>query len=178
MTETPRDRLSQLTLEQKATLLSGTDFWSTRALPGHNIPSIMLTDGPHGLRKQSAASDHLGLNDSVPATCFPPAAGLSSSFDPELAERVGVALGLESAIEDVAVILGPGINIKRSPLCGRNFEYVSEDPIVAGEIGAALVRGIQSQGVGASVKHFAVNNQESDRHRVSADADERTLREI
>lgn len=178
MTETPRDRLSQLTLEQEAALLSGTDFWSTRALPGHNIPSIMLTDGPHGLRKQSAASDHLGLNDSVPATCFPPAAGLSSSFDPELAERVGVALGLESAIEDVAVILGPGINIKRSPLCGRNFEYVSEDPIVAGEIGAALVRGIQSQGVGASVKHFAVNNQESDRHRVSADADERTLREI
>ena len=172
------DRLDRLTIDQKASLLSGADFWTTRAIPEAGVPSVMLTDGPHGLRKQAAASDHLGLNASVPATCFPPACGLGSSFDPELAERVGVALGAEAAAEDVAVLLGPGINIKRSPLCGRNFEYVSEDPILSGEIGAALVRGIQSRGVGASVKHFAANNQEGDRLRVSADIDERTLREI
>lgn len=167
-----------LTLEEKASLTSGADFWTTKAIDRAGVPSIMLTDGPHGLRKQAAASDHLGLNDSVPATCFPPAVALGSSFDPELAERVGVALGVESAIEDVAVILGPGINIKRSPLCGRNFEYVSEDPIVAGRIGAGLVRGIQSQGVGSSLKHFAANNQEDDRMRSSSDIDPRPLHEI
>lgn len=178
MTESPRDRLPDLTTEEKASLLSGADFWTTKPIDRIGLPSIMLTDGPHGLRKQAEASDHLGLNDSVPATCFPPASGLGASFDPALAERVGVALGVESAIEDVAVILGPGINIKRSPLCGRNFEYVSEDPILSGEIGAGLVRGIQSQGVGASLKHFAANNQEDDRMRVSAEIDERTLREI
>ena len=178
MTESPRERLPELSTEEKASLLSGADFWTTKPIERIGLPSIMLTDGPHGLRKQSAASDHLGLNDSVPATCFPPASGLGASFDPELAERVGVALGVESAIEDVAVILGPGINIKRSPLCGRNFEYVSEDPILSGEIGAGLVRGIQSQGVGASLKHFAANNQEDDRMRVSAEIDARTLREI
>ncbi|GAB3595899.1 glycoside hydrolase family 3 C-terminal domain-containing protein [Microbacterium tumbae] len=173
MTE-PQD----LTLEEKASLTSGADFWTTTTIDRAGVPSIMLTDGPHGLRKQSAASDHLGLNDSVPATCFPPAAALGSSFDPALAERVGVALGVESAIEDVAVILGPGINIKRSPLCGRNFEYVSEDPILAGRIGAGLVRGIQSQGVGSSLKHFAANNQEDDRMRSSSDIDPRPLHEI
>ncbi|MGF6822173.1 beta-glucosidase [Microbacterium sp. ZKA21] len=167
-----------LTLEEKASLTSGADFWTTTAIDRAGVPSIMLTDGPHGLRKQAAASDHLGLNDSVPATCFPPAVALGSSFDPELAERVGVALGVESAIEDVAVILGPGINIKRSPLCGRNFEYVSEDPILAGRIGAGLVRGIQSQGVGSSLKHFAANNQEDDRMRSSSDIDPRPLHEI
>jgi len=170
--------VSRLTLEQKASLTSGADFWTTRAVPDAGIPSIMLTDGPHGLRKQAGASDHLGIADSVPATCFPPAVGLGSSFDPELAERVGEALGIESAIEDVAVILGPGINIKRSPLCGRNFEYYSEDPIVSGVMGAGLVRGIQSTGVGASLKHFAANNQELDRMRVSSDVDPRPLREI
>lgn len=138
----------------------------------------MLTDGPHGLRKQRAEADHLGLADSVPATCFPPAVALGSSFDPELAERVGMALGVESSIEDVAVLLGPGVNIKRSPLCGRNFEYFSEDPLVSGVLGSAWVRGVQSQGVGASLKHFAANNQETDRLRVSSDVDERTLREI
>lgn len=172
------NRLDRLTIDQKASLLSGADFWTTRAIPEAGVSSIMLTDGPHGLRKQAAASDHLGLNASVPATCFPPASGLGSSFDPELAERVGAAIGTEAAAEDVAVVLGPGINIKRSPLCGRSFEYVSEDPVLSGEIGAALVRGIQSRGVGASVKHFAANNQEGDRLRVSADVDERTLREI
>ncbi len=169
---------ADLTLEQKAALTSGADFWTTKAIEAAGIPSIMLTDGPHGLRKQAGAADHIGLADSIPATCFPPAVALGSSFDPELAERVGRALGVESAIEDVAVVLGPGVNIKRSPLCGRNFEYFSEDPIVSGELGAALVRGIQSQQVGASLKHFAANNQETDRMRISADIDPRPLREI
>ncbi|MFT4051890.1 MAG: glycoside hydrolase family 3 C-terminal domain-containing protein [Microbacterium sp.] len=170
--------LSELTTEEKAALTSGADFWTTKGVERVGIPSIMVTDGPHGLRKQSGASDHLGLAASVPATCFPPAVGLGSSWDAGLAERIGVALGVESAVEDVAVILGPGINIKRSPLCGRNFEYLSEDPIVSGVIGSALVRGIQSQGVGASLKHFAANNQETDRLRSSSDVDPRPLREI
>ncbi|MDQ4215125.1 glycoside hydrolase family 3 C-terminal domain-containing protein [Microbacterium sp. ASV81] len=171
-------RAADLTLEEKAALTSGADFWTTKALERVGIPPLLLTDGPHGLRKQTGGNDHLGLGASVPATCFPPAVGLSASFDPELAERVGVALGVESAIEDVAVILGPGINIKRSPLCGRNFEYMSEDPIVSGAMGAGLVKGIQSQGVGSSLKHFAANNQETDRLRISADVDPRPLREI
>ncbi|WP_309064936.1 glycoside hydrolase family 3 C-terminal domain-containing protein [Microbacterium sp.] len=178
MTDLTDVRASALTLEEKASLTSGADFWTTKGVDRVGIPSIMVTDGPHGLRKQAAGADHLGLAASVPATCFPPAVGLSASFDPELAERVGTALGVESAIENVAVILGPGINIKRSPLCGRNFEYMSEDPIVSGVMGAGLVRGIQSQGVGASLKHFAANNQETDRLRVSSDVDPRTLREI
>ncbi|KJL27434.1 Thermostable beta-glucosidase B [Microbacterium azadirachtae] len=175
---TPRDHLPELSTEEKASLTSGRDFWTLKPIDRVGVPSIMVTDGPHGLRKQAAESDHLGLSESVPATCFPPASGLGSSFDPELAERVGVALGVESAIEDVAVILGPGINIKRSPLCGRNFEYVSEDPIVSGVIGAGLVRGIQSQGVGSSLKHFAANNQEFERMTASSDVDPRPLREI
>src|SRR6478736_2825096 len=167
-----------LTLEEKASLTSGASFWTTKPVERVGIPAVMLTDGPHGLRKQAQGGDHLGLGDSVPATCFPPAVALGSSWDAELAERVGVALGVESSIEDVAVILGPGINIKRSPLCGRNFEYLSEDPIVSGVMGAALVNGIQSQGVGASLKHFAANNQENDRMRSSSDIDPRPLREI
>ena len=167
---------TDLSLPEKAALTSGADFWTTKAVAG--VPAIMLTDGPHGLRKQREGGDHLGLADSVPATCFPPAVGLGSAWDPELAERVGAALGVESVIEDVAVLLGPGVNIKRSPLCGRNFEYFSEDPLIAGVIGAGLVRGIQSQGVGASLKHFAANNQETDRMRVSADVAPRPLREI
>ncbi|WP_292809935.1 glycoside hydrolase family 3 C-terminal domain-containing protein [Microbacterium sp.] len=182
LTDTPADTtapaVADLTLEERASLTSGADFWTTTAIERAGVPSVMMTDGPHGLRKQSGGNDHVGLADSVPATCFPPAVGLSATFDPELAERVGAALGVESAIEDVAVILGPGINIKRSPLCGRNFEYMSEDPIVSGVMGAALVRGIQSQGVGASLKHFAANNQETDRLRVSSDVDPRPLREI
>ncbi|MGJ0390215.1 glycoside hydrolase family 3 C-terminal domain-containing protein [Microbacterium sp. CGR1] len=178
MTEPTGARAHDLTLEEKAALTSGADFWTTKSNDRVGIPSLMLTDGPHGLRKQGGDTDHLGLAGSIPATCFPPAVGLSASFDPELAERVGVALGVESAIEDVAVILGPGINIKRSPLCGRNFEYMSEDPIVSGAMGAGLVRGIQSKGVGSSLKHFAANNQETDRLRVSSDVDPRTLREI
>lgn len=179
MSESPQlPNVSDLTLEEKAALTSGADFWTTASVERAGVPSIMMTDGPHGLRKQSGGSDHLGLSASVPATCFPPAVGLSATFDPDLAERVGEALGTESAIEDVAVILGPGINIKRSPLCGRNFEYMSEDPIVAGAMGAGLVQGIQSKGVGSSLKHFAANNQETDRLRVSSDVDPRPLREI
>lgn len=169
---------SDLTLEEKASLTSGADFWTTKALDRVGLRSIMMTDGPHGLRKQAGDTDHLGLAGSVPATCFPPAVGLAASWDTDLIERVGAAIGVEAAIEDVAVVLGPGINIKRSPLCGRNFEYYSEDPIVSGVLGAASVRGIQSQGVGSSLKHFAANNQEFDRMRASSDVDPRPLREI
>ncbi len=175
------DRLAsatELTTEEKASLTSGRSFWETEAVQRVGIPSIYLTDGPHGVRKQSQGGDHLGIGDSVPATCFPPAVALGSSWDAELLERVGAALGEEAKAEGVGVLLGPGINIKRSPLCGRNFEYLSEDPVVSGHLGAALVRGLQSQGVGASLKHFAANNQETDRMRVSADVDERPLREI
>lgn len=170
--------VSRLTLEEKASLTSGLDFWHTKPVDSAGIPSIMVADGPHGLRKQAGGGDHLGIGASVPATCFPPAVGLGSSWDAELIERVGRALGVEASIQSVGVLLGPGINIKRSPLCGRNFEYLSEDPVVSGVLGAALVRGIQSQGVGASLKHFAANNQEDDRMRVSADIDPRPLREI
>ena len=169
---------SDLTLEEKASLTSGADFWTTKAIERVGLPSIMMTDGPHGLRKQAGGTDHLGLSSSVPATCFPPAVGIGSSFDPEIVERVGAAIGVEAAIEDVAIVLGPGINIKRSPLCGRNFEYFSEDPIVSGILGAASVRGVQSQGVGTSLKHFAANNQEFDRMRASSDVDSRPLHEI
>jgi len=169
---------SDLTLEEKASLTSGADFWTTKAVDRVGIPSIMMTDGPHGLRKQAGGTDHLGLASSVPATCFPPAVGIGSSFDPEIIERVGAAIGVEAAIEDVAIVLGPGINIKRSPLCGRNFEYFSEDPLVSGVLGAASVRGVQSQGVGSSLKHFAANNQEFDRMRASSDVDPRPLHEI
>ncbi|GAA1235661.1 beta-glucosidase [Microbacterium phyllosphaerae] len=169
---------SDLTLEEKASLTSGADFWTTKSIDRVGLPSIMMTDGPHGLRKQSGRTDHLGLASSVPATCFPPAVGIGSSFDPEIIERVGAAIGVEAAIEDVAIVLGPGINIKRSPLCGRNFEYFSEDPIVSGILGAASVRGVQSRGVGSSLKHFAANNQEFDRMRASSDVDPRPLHEI
>ncbi|MBN9176515.1 MAG: glycoside hydrolase family 3 C-terminal domain-containing protein [Microbacterium sp.] len=169
---------SDLTLEEKASLTSGASFWYTKPIDRVGLPAIMLTDGPHGLRKQREGGDHLGMGDSVPATCFPPAVGLGSSWDVDLIERVGRALGAETSIENVAVLLGPGINIKRSPLCGRNFEYFSEDPIVSGVLGTAIVRGIQSQGVGTSLKHFAANNQEEDRMRISSDVDPRPLREI
>ena len=177
-TEPATATIADLTLEEKASLTSGASFWYTKPIERVGIPSIMVTDGPHGLRKQREGGDHLGIGDSVPATCFPPAVGLGSSWDVDLVERVGEALGVETSIENVAVLLGPGINIKRSPLCGRNFEYLSEDPIVSGVLGAAIVRGIQSQGVGTSLKHFAANNQENDRMRASSDVDPRPLREI
>ncbi|QFU89597.1 glycoside hydrolase family 3 C-terminal domain-containing protein [Amycolatopsis sp. YIM 10] len=165
-----------LTLEQKASLLSGKDFWTTKAIA--DVPSMLLIDGPHGLRLQDAEGDHLGLHDSRPATCFPTAAAVGSSWDPDVAAELGAAIGREARVAGVTVNLGPGVNIKRSPLCGRNFEYYSEDSLLSGTLGAAHVRGLQGEGVGASVKHFAANNQETDRMRVSADVDERTLREI
>jgi len=170
--------IDALTLEEKAALLTGGDFWETATNERVGIKPAVLTDGPHGVRRQSGDPDHLGINDSLPSTAFPPAAATGSTWDPELLERIGAALGQESRHLGVDVLLGPGVNIKRSPLCGRNFEYFSEDPLLAGKLGAAWVRGIESRGVGASVKHFAVNNQETDRQRVSAEVDERTLREI
>ncbi|MFD4985262.1 glycoside hydrolase family 3 C-terminal domain-containing protein [Streptomyces sp. NPDC058374] len=167
-----------LSLDTKTSLLSGRGLWSTESAEEAGIPSLTLSDGPHGVRFQSGEGDHLGINNSMPATCFPPATALASSWDPELVGRLGEALGREARSLGVDVLLGPGVNIKRSPLCGRNFEYFSEDPLLSGVLGAAHVQGVQSQGVGASVKHFAANNQETDRMRVSADVDERTLREI
>jgi beta-glucosidase len=168
--------MTDRTLEEKASLTSGSGTWHTTAAAG--VPALTLADGPHGLRVQRRTGDALGLHDSVPATCFPPAVALGSSWDPRLAREVGAALAREAAALGVDVLLGPGVNIKRSPLCGRNFEYFSEDPHLTGLMGAAMVTGIQSLGVGASLKHFAVNNQETDRMRVSAEVDERTLREI
>ncbi|WP_127473291.1 glycoside hydrolase family 3 C-terminal domain-containing protein [Microbacterium sulfonylureivorans] len=170
--------ISHLTLEQKASLLSGRDFWSTKSLEEAGIPSLVLTDGPHGIRRQAGDADHLGIDDSLPSTCFPPAVAVGSSWDPDMAARVGTAVGEEGVAFGVAVVLGPGVNIKRSPLCGRNFEYYSEDPYLSGVLGAAHVNALQAAGPGASVKHFAANNQETERMRVSADVDERTLREI
>ncbi len=169
--------LTQLSIEEKAAMLDGSDFWHTEPIERLGIPRIMVSDGPHGLRKV-ATPDDAGLEHSAQATCFPPAAGLGSSWDPDLAHRIGLALGEECRAAGVAVILGPGVNMKRSPLCGRNFEYFSEDPLLAGVLAAAWVGGVQSHGVGASLKHFAANNQEADRLRVSAEVDERTLREI
>ena len=170
--------VERLTLEEKASLTSGADHWRTQAVARVGVPALVLADGPHGLRKPANGFDEVGIGASAPATCFPPAVALGATFDPALAERVGAALGAEAAAAGVAVLLGPGINIKRTPLCGRNFEYLSEDPLVSGELGASMVRGLQSRGVGASLKHFAANNQETDRHRTSSDIDPRPLREI
>lgn len=172
------DLISRMTLEEKASLCSGLDFWYTKGVERLGIPSLMVTDGPHGLRKQNEDADHLGLHNSVPATCFPSAAGMASSWNRKLIGKIGEALGKECQAENVAVLLGPGANIKRSPLCGRNFEYFSEDPYLSSEIAANHIRGVQSQGVGTSLKHFAANNQEHRRMSVDAVIDERTLREI
>lgn len=168
--------LTGLSLADRAALGSGADFWTTKAVGP--IPSLTMTDGPHGVRRQAGATDHLGLAESLPATCFPPAVALGQSWDPDLVRRVGEALGREARALGVDVLLGPGVNIKRDPRGGRNFEYYSEDPILTGALGAAWVRGLQSTGVGASLKHFAVNNAESDRMRASSDIDPRPLREI
>ncbi|MGC6586448.1 beta-glucosidase family protein [Paenibacillus sp. Dod16] len=167
-----------MTLEEKASLCSGLDNWHTKGGERLGIPSVMVTDGPHGLRKQRASSDHLGLFDSVPATCFPSAAGVASSWNRDLIYRMGEALGRECQAENVAVLLGPGANIKRSPLCGRNFEYFSEDPYLSTEMATHHIQGVQSQGVGTSLKHFAANNQEHRRMTSDSVVDERTLREI
>lgn len=173
-----RELIEKMTLEEKAAILSGKTVWETRDISRLGIPSIFCADGPHGIRKQVGASDHLGLNASQPATCFPTAATVANSWDTTLGEEIGRALGEEAAAQDVQVVLGPGLNIKRSPLCGRNFEYFSEDPYLSGKMAAAYVRGIQSQGVAACPKHFAVNSQELRRMAMNAVVDERTLREI
>ncbi len=170
--------IEKMSLEEKASLCSGRDFWHTKAIERLGIPSIMLTDGPHGLRKQIKKSDHLGLHGSVPATCFPTASAAANSWDVEMIEQMGRRLGCEARAEEVSVVLGPGVNLKRSPLCGRNFEYYSEDPYLAGKCAAALIRGIQSNGVSACVKHYAANSQELLRMTNDSVLDERTLREL
>ena len=172
------DLIQQRTLEEKASLCSGKDFWQTKNIDRLSIPSMFLSDGPHGVRKQAKAADHLGLNPSIPATCFPTAATMASSFDPELGEERGKALGEEARAEKVNILLGPGRNIKRNPRCGRNFEYFSEDPYLAGKMAASYARGIESQGVSCCIKHFACNNQETRRRVYDSVVDERTLREI
>ncbi len=170
--------ISQMTLEEKAVLLTGKNEWQTWDIPRLGIPSILLSDGPHGVRRQEGSGDHLGLNPSLPATCFPTAATIANSWDESLGEEIGKALGEEAGSVGVEVLLGPGLNMKRSPLCGRNFEYFSEDPYLAGKMAASYIRGIQSKGVAACPKHFAVNNQELRRMAMNAVLDERTLREI
>lgn len=173
-----KELISKMTLEEKAAILSGKNVWETRDYLRLDIPSIGCADGPHGIRRQAGAGDHLGLNASLPATCFPTAATMANSWDEKLGEEVGVALGTEAAALDVSVLLGPGLNIKRSPLCGRNFEYFSEDPFLSGKMAAAYIKGIQSRGVSACPKHFAVNSQELRRMAMNSVIDERTLREI
>ena len=170
--------LKKLTLEEKCALLSGAETFKTRGMPEHGIPQIWLSDGPHGLRKQAGESDHLGLNPSVPATCFPTASAVANSWDAALGEEIGAALGEEAAAQEVSVVLGPGLNMKRNPLCGRSFEYFSEDPYLAGKLAAGYIRGIQSKGAAACPKHFAVNSQETRRMASDSIVDERTLREI
>ena len=170
--------VNELTLEEKASLCSGADFWHTKAIDRLNIPAAMVSDGPHGIRKQESLADHMGVAESIKAIGFPTASAMACSFDRDLLHKVGDTLGEECVAEDLAVLLGPGINMKRSPICGRNFEYYSEDPVVAGELGAAFVNGVQEHGVGTSLKHFAANNQEWRRMSISAEIDERTLREI
>jgi beta-glucosidase len=174
----PEELVGRLTLQEKAALSIGADFWHTAPVDRLGIPSVLLSDGPHGLRTQLEEADHVGLSGSVPATCFPTACALGSSWDPDLLRQVGQAIAREARKWGVGVVLGPGINIKRSPLCGRNFEYLSEDPFLTGELATAMVQGIQALDVGTSLKHYAANNQETDRLRVSADVDERALREI
>ena len=170
--------ISQMTLEEKAGMCSGADFWHLKGVERLGIPSVMVTDGPHGLRKQAQGADHLGINESEKAICFPAGCATASSFDRELIRRQGELLGQECQAMDVSTILGPAMNIKRSPLCGRNFEYYSEDPLVSTEMAAALIKGVQSKNVGTSAKHFVANNQEKRRMTNSSDMDERTLREI
>lgn len=175
---TIKELIGRMTLEEKAGMLSGADFWHTKGVERLGIPQTMVSDGPHGLRKQDEEGDHLGVNDSIKAVCFPAGCATAASFDRELLEEQGKCLGTECQAENVSVLLGPAMNIKRSPLCGRNFEYLSEDPYLAGEMAAALVKGVQSKHVGTSPKHFAMNNQETRRMSVSVEANMRTIREI
>ena len=170
--------VAQMSVEEKASLCSGLNFWETKPLERLGVASIMVADGPHGLRKQGSETDSVGVAESVPATCFPPAVLSACSFDRDLLREVGAAIGDEALAQGVSVVLGPGVNIKRSPLCGRNFEYFSEDPYLAGEMAAEFIKGVQSRGVGTSIKHYAANNQETRRFTTDAKIDERTLREI
>lgn len=173
-----KELVSQMTLEEKAGMCSGLDFWHLKSVDRLGIPSVMVSDGPHGLRKQDDKADHLGINESIKAVCFPPAVLSACSFDRDLLRELGDTVGKEAQATDVSVVLGPAVNIKRSPLCGRNFEYYSEDPYLAGESAAAFIDGVQSHHVGTSIKHFAANNQELNRMSCSSEVDERTLREI
>ena len=173
-----KELISQMTLEEKAGMCSGLDFWHLKGVERLGIPSTMVSDGPHGLRKQDDKADHLGINDSIKAVCFPPAVLSACSFDRDLLETLGETVGDEAQATDLSVVLGPAVNIKRSPLCGRNFEYYSEDPYLAGESATAFIKGVQSRHVGTSIKHFAANNQEYNRMSASSEVDERTMREI
>ena len=173
-----QELIGKMTLEEKASLCSGADFWHTESVERLGLPAMMVSDGPHGLRKQDQEADHLGVNDSIKAVCFPAGCGTAASFNRELITGMGEVLGEECQAEGVGVILGPAVNIKRSPLCGRNFEYYSEDPMVASEMAGALIKGVQSKNVGTSIKHFLANNQETRRMSSSSEVDERTLREI
>jgi beta-glucosidase len=173
-----KELVSKMTLEEKAGMCSGADFWHTKAVERLGIPAIMMSDGPFGLRKQEQEGDHLGLNDSIKAVCFPAGVATASSFDRNLVKELGETLGEECQAEDVAVLLGPAMNIKRSPLCGRNFEYYSEDPMVSSEMATAYIKGLQSKNIGASPKHFYANNMEERRMTSSSEVDERTAREI
>ncbi len=170
--------ISEMTLEEKAGMCSGKDFWHLKGAERLGIPAVMVSDGPHGLRKQAEEADHLGLNESIKAVCFPTACATACSFDRDLLEEMGERIGDECQAENLSVILGPAVNIKRSPLCGRNFEYFSEDPYLASQMAAAHIKGVQSKNVGTSIKHFAANNQEHRRMSCSSEIDERTLREI
>ena len=170
--------VSQMTLEEKAGLCSGLDFWHTKSVERLGVPSVMVSDGPHGLRKQDDKGDHLGINDSIKAVCMPAASATAASFDRDLIRKMGEAIGDSCQHEKLSVVLGPAVNIKRSPLCGRNFEYFSEDPYLAGEMSAAYINGVQSRNVGTSIKHFAANNQETRRLTISSDLSERALHEI
>lgn len=171
--------ISQMTLEEKAGMCSGLDFWHLKSVERLGIPEVMVSDGPHGLRKQDDKGDHLGMNDSIKAVCFPPAALSACSFDRSLMEAMGETIGREAQANDVSVVLGPAVNIKRSPLCGRNFEYYSEDPLLAGMMAAAMTLGVQKvPGCGTTIKHFACNNQEDNRMGSDSILSERALREI
>lgn len=170
--------IDEMTLDEKVSLLSGEDFWHTKAVERLGIPSVMMCDGPNGLRKQDSNADHLGINQSIKAVCFPTSSAIAASFDRKIAKKVGEILGREAKAEKISMVLGPGVNIKRSPLCGRNFEYYSEDPCLSAEMAASYIEGLQSNGVSACVKHFAANNQETRRMNGNSVVDERTLHEI
>ena len=173
-----KELIQQMTLEEKASLCSGRDFWHTKAVERLGIPSVMMSDGPHGLRKQNQQGDHLGINESIRAVCFPAACATAASFDRDMIHEMGETIGEECQAEDLSIVLGPAVNIKRSPLCGRNFEYFSEDPYLAGEMAASYIEGVQSRDVGTSIKHFALNNQENNRMGVSSEVSMRAMREI